>query len=278
MTRSGLEHAGPRPGLRGRVDAAEAWFRARPRLRRRIAAACAVTAALLVLIHMGSSWWSAPRAGTVAELEADLAARAVTSAQRASASSGIGTPRHRDPLSIAEDERYASLLAWTTSSQRVRFVAADDAVTPQDPSDASMTTGARPRTEALEGRLAAAGVPSRLAPGLAQQMPWTGTAVYLLLLGGLLAAAPRRGTRFFWFMFALSSPGQVGVLAWLASERPWRPGAGPDPARPPEGTPPPRARRWSGLAGWALGVVASLLLLGLLVPARALFGPGLVPH
>ena len=111
---------------------------------------------------------------------------------------------------------------------------------------------------AVVGRFTAAGVPEAGAADL-----WFRTAArrtsnagaLLLLVSTLvviLGPRPRRGTRWFWF-WVVGGPLSVGVPIFAVAEL-------LRPRYEPEGTvrPPGVAGRWSGLVGFALGVVLSI--------------------
>ena len=68
----------------------------------------------------------------------------------------------------------------------------------------------------------------------------------------ILGPRPRRGTRWFWF-WLVGGPMSVGIAIFAVAEL-------VRPRYEPEGTVHPRgvAGRWSGLAGFALGVVLAL--------------------
>lgn len=266
-----------RAGLRGRLDRAHAWLRDRPVVRRRIAVTCAAGAVALAALSAGGVWWSAPRPATVADLRADLAAGVVTSAARVSGFDR-STFSVRPPGSSARADPQGRLLAWSTSWGRVRYVAPDDDTTPADVDAVHTSDGPSPRTDELEAQLAAAGVPGDMALRAEVSAERTSAAVVALVLVGLLASAPRRGTRWFWVVFAWGSPWSLGVLAWIAVERPWRLDTGAVPAiGPGTGSTGPLApadpRRWNGLAGYLLAVATSIALSLLVLAVQALLGP-----
>lgn len=252
----------------------QAWLRARPVVRRRIAVTCAAGALALAALSAGSVWWSAPRPATESDLRADLAAGVVTSAERVSGFSG--SMPFADMPSPRADPR-GSLLAWSTSWGRVRYVAPDDAVTPDDPDGIPTSGGPSPRTDELQAQLAAAGVPGDVALQAELFVERNSGVAVVLVLVGLLASAPRRGTRWFWVVFAWGSPWLLGVPAWIAVERPWRLDTGAVPTVGPGGgtTGPPagaRPRRWNGLAGYLLAVATSMALSLLVIVTQALVG------
>jgi len=110
---------------------------------------------------------------------------------------------------------------------------------------------------ALVQQLTAAGVP-QVAPselwfhpsGRVNNLGVLLTVVCTLVV--ILGPRPRRGTRWFWF-WLVGGPMSVGIAIFAVAEL-------VRPRYEPEGTVHPRgvAGRWSGLAGFALGVVLAL--------------------
>ncbi len=113
---------------------------------------------------------------------------------------------------------------------------------------------------ALVETFRAAGVPeaeaSRLYRGLPSDRVANAGAVLLFVgfLAVVLGPRPRRGTRWFWF-WIVGGPLSVGLPIFAVAEL-------LRPRYEAEGTvhPPGVAGRWSGLAGFALGLVLSLAL------------------
>lgn len=94
-----------------------------------------------------------------------------------------------------------------------------------------------------------------------------GIAGAVLVLWALVSAAePVTGTRWFWFWLATGVPLGLGMLWWLARERPWSSRA---PVRPN------RLKWWAGpglsvLAGFAISLVLWAL--------RGVLGESVVPN
>ena len=86
----------------------------------------------------------------------------------------------------------------------------------------------------------------------------------ITMLVVILGPRPRRGTRWFWF-WVVGGPLAVGVPIFAVAEL-------VRPRYELEGTvhPPGVAGRWSGLAGFAIGVVLSLVGAGVLMALTAL--------
>ena len=109
---------------------------------------------------------------------------------------------------------------------------------------------------ALVQQLTAAGVPEAAPSELwfhpSQRVNNAGALLlFVSLVVVILGPRPRRGTRWFWF-WLVGGPVSVGIAVFAVAEL-------LRPRYEPEGTVHPRgvAGRWSGLAGFALGVVLS---------------------
>ncbi|MFF5173348.1 hypothetical protein ACFY3U_12000 [Micromonospora sp. NPDC000089] len=238
-----------------------------------------------------STWWSAPRPASSAQAGADLDAGRMVSYQWAEGWNSDGDWGWTEKRTARSNGRSGPLFVWRTGDWRVHYADFDrdptypvspepDAATPDPatpdpatPDSDDGTTYSGPQAAAFDERLRTADPEAfwqgPQEPALVRGLPT------LLLLGVLvtlvLGPAPVRGTRWFWFWVLTGGPLGLGVLWWLARERPWT------AAQPPPPTPngrEPRDRWYVGLLGAvAASLVASLLLYGL----RQLVGDGLVP-
>jgi hypothetical protein len=117
----------------------------------------------------------------------------------------------------------------------------------------------------LVQRFAAAGVPEAEAadlwfrPGAERTDTGGGLLVGLTLLMVLIGPRPSRGTRWFWF-WLLAAPLGLAVPLFAVAER-LRPRYWPEGTVHPKGV----AGRWSGLTGFAVGVLLSVVVSGLLL-------------
>ena len=110
---------------------------------------------------------------------------------------------------------------------------------------------------ALVQQLTAAGVPEAAPSELwfhPSQRVYNAGALLLFvsLVVVILGPRPRRGTRWFWF-WLLGGPVSVGIAVFAVAEL-LRPRYEPEGTLHPKGV----AGRWSGLAGFALGVVLAM--------------------
>lgn len=143
------------------------------------------------------------------------------------------------------DDRPVTVAYWVDSP-----VAALRVLDPDEPS--SDTTA-----EVVDG-FRAAGMPEASAGAFFRGLPANGAynAASVLLVATtlvvILGPRPRRGTRWFWF-WLIGGPLAVAVPVFAVAEL-------LRPKYEPEGTvhPPGVAGRWSGLAGWVVGVALSL--------------------
>jgi hypothetical protein len=88
----------------------------------------------------------------------------------------------------------------------------------------------------------------------------------VLFLWALVSATdPVIGTKWFWFWFVPAAPLGLGLLWWLARERPWSPRA------------PGREKRLTGWVGVGLGFLSGLAVSLLVWGLSSLFGDALLP-
>jgi hypothetical protein len=179
------------------------------------------------------AWWTSPRPSSVAQLQRDRAAGTVNNVIRSDGRSDNEGARFwgaRPSLRSAPD---GSRLVWQTGTGRTRYVDLPDPAT----------------AEALERQVLAADArssPALITPGQVTAIAAGLMLVFLLTL--ISGPTPVRGTRWFWFWVSLSVFG-LGVLAWLAFERPWATAS----ARPDR-------RRRGGWTGLGYGIFGSLVI------------------
>ncbi|RKN53129.1 hypothetical protein D7193_25455 [Micromonospora costi] len=222
-----------------------------------------------------SSWWSAPRQASTAQASSDLSAGRMLSYRWADGWDSTGQWGWTSGRAPRSTGRAGPLFLWRTGDWRVHYTEFDDgSTTPVFPGSFDATRYPGPEAAAFDHALQSA----------SQQPRWQGAdalqplrALPMLLLLGILTVlvfgpAPARGTRWFWFWVLTGVPLGLGVIWWLARERPWYPAESPPPG--PTGR-DPRERWYVGLLiGIATSIVASLLLYGL----RRVLGEGYVPQ
>lgn len=204
----------------------------------------AVTAVLFALLvtWMFSAWLLTPRASDVGALERAIELGEVTGYQRAS---GLGPTRALWGGMEANTDHNGSMIVWQTTSGRTFYAEPDLAGPVEQPQGPEQSGTRNSATDVLERRLQDAGVLHVSHQGAT---PLLATLLILLGLFVLInGAAPRRGTRWFWFWVGGVTAG-LGVLAWLLLERVW-----PAPATRPA------SMRMGGWAGFGVMILASAL-------------------
>jgi hypothetical protein len=178
--------------------------------------------------------WTAPRPSTVDAARADLAAGRVVAAQWATGwdnSDFWGAP----PTPHYATEGYK--LVYRTADLRVHH--------------AEVSSG--PERNALDqAMLADLGLGGSTT---VHWVGWLGLGPVLVGLAVLLGGPPPAvGTRWYWFWMG-GVPFGLGLLYWLAVERPWA-----HPAPPAVDPKTGRARRRNGLTGFAFMILSSIAL------------------
>jgi hypothetical protein len=247
-------------------------FRVRAALRR-------VLRILMVVLWVAwaaLSWWSEPRPASADQARADLAAGRVVSYEWGD-SWDAGPSWDWSPptsLSVASSEKLGPIFSWRTTDQRIHYVSLAD-------STRSTTVDEAEAADRYVGQDAADMGAAVEAAGLGSGSPGIGTPVALravtlligltflvVLIGG---PAPVVGTRWFWYALVGLSPFGLGILLWLARERPWSASALLVAADPPI----PR-QRW--YIGGIIGLVASLAAVLLVWTLNAAFGDAAFPN
>lgn len=204
-----------------------------------------------------TAWWTEPRQAFMRDAEEDLWTHQVATVcwgDRWQGQPGIGTWTMRSQL-VSDSAEVDRIFAWRTDSGRVYYTNADEPGPVND--DVADSPSAELARKVLVPSLAGLRITEdcgSLRPGI------PAPAVFALLLGlaslALLVRgpAPVLGTRWFWFWIIGGVPFGLGVLAWLARERPWSRAATPPPS---SGGGEPR-RRW--LTGLLLAIVAWIVV------------------
>lgn len=223
----------------------------------------AVVAVSLMLL--GSAWSEGLRGSTFTELRSDIASGSVQEwyvADSLRQGDFDLMEAHQSPLEVTEvtdDGVFAStepdgepaggILVWRTWGSTGWQVAASDA---DLGSFGQMSTDANEQSKALVGALRAAGIsmrPNDFSDNTTLQN-FAAFGALLVLAGLLFGAAPRVGTRWFWFWMFLNGPLALGFIAYAVMELiGFR--------RRPD---PPLNKRLSGVVGFAGALVLSFAL------------------
>ncbi|WP_141714786.1 hypothetical protein [Micromonospora mirobrigensis] len=220
------------------------------------------------------AWWSAPREAGTARARSDLSTGRLVSYEWAGGWSSDNGWSWTDRVEPRFSGRSGPLFIWRTTDWRVHYAQFDRGSigpVPSEPFDAVRYSG--PEAAAFDLAVQSANLQPRWS-GVDVPPPLRALPTLLLLttLAVLvLGPAPARGTRWCWLWVLTGVPFGLGLLWWLARERPWSPAEPPAPD--PSGR-DPRDRWYVGLlAGIATSIVVSLAMYGL----RQVFGEWLVP-
>ena len=221
----------------------------------------------------GLTWWTSPRQSDTEQVRADLAAGRLTHYEWGDGfqkdGGGLVSPF---PATLEPTGGPGPILLWHTGDGRQYFTVTDASGAGSRSSDGNLPLYSGPEATALDAELQA--YDARPAGG-----PEPSTAVAALAIGGgvlflwalLSAPDPVKGTRWFWFWLVCGVPLGLGLLWWLARERPWSPRTEPRFGPPGRDN---RLRWWAGIGVAVLaGFTVSLTLIGL----RNLLGEDLVP-
>ena len=214
----------------------------------------------LVLTAIGAVLWQHPRTGTMAGLRHDLVTNRATDVRIVTESRTFLS--FGQPWRLPDRHPALPYVEWVTSDHRVHDAQIGSGGFPGGYTNFG-TAGydgitnsellPRPAQRDLSGWLDNA---HRAQPGVTTNswLGWLSLACVAVLLAG---PATRRGTKWAWFWFTGTAPLGLGLVAWLAFERPWSRSL----ARTPDDRPPgPRwaARRRTGWAGLGWGLVVSI--------------------
>ncbi|HEX8626831.1 MAG TPA: hypothetical protein VF755_01510 [Catenuloplanes sp.] len=221
------------------------------------------------------AWWTAPRKHSYDQARSDLAVGRVTAYQWGDRWDADSSRRWFGGTTLESSSGpLGPVFAWRTPDGRVRWTDTRDY--------GQITTTGAVDTEGYAGAgavgiaqdLRAAGLENRggdVDP-LGSALAWVGLLFAALVLGVVVAGpGPLLGTRWFWFWLVSGVPYGLGLLFWLARERPWA------RAVPPAAAAGRPRRRLSGLLGFCYGILASILVsIGLLI-LHGLLGDRWVP-
>jgi hypothetical protein len=216
----------------------------------------------------GITWWTAPRESRAEQVRADISAGRMTYYEWGDGWQRDGGLVSPFPDSLESSGRPATMLLWHTTDGRRHYTTfAEPAV---ESEDGNLRPG--PEVSALGTELQAYEARRPADPPFETVQVGLSIAGSLLFLWALVSAPdPVTGTKWFWFWLVSGVPLGLGLLWWLARERPWR------PQTEPRFGPPGRDNRlkwWAGIGvSILLGFAVSLALLGL----RILFGEAAVP-
>ncbi|GAA3345179.1 hypothetical protein GCM10020358_51240 [Amorphoplanes nipponensis] len=218
------------------------------------------------------TWWSAPREATVEQARADIAAGRLTYYEWGNGWEHDSGPVSAFPSGLEQQDGPGPMLLWRTTDGRRHYTTVDNDSVDGEPPAEDGTLYSRPEATRLDQELQA------YEPRRPADPPVETVQVGLLIAGTLLvlwalvsAPDPVTGTKWFWFWLVSGVPLGLGMLWWLARERPWRPRAEPRFGPPGREN---RLRWWAGIGiGILAGFAVSLAVLGL----RGLLGADLVP-
>jgi hypothetical protein len=222
---------------------------------------------LLWVLAAGLSWWTSPQEESYDQAGKDLAAGRVAAYQWGDRWDDQNQQRwFGSPELTSSGSTLGPLFVWRTTDGRVHWVDAErfDEV---DAVNDGRWSG--PGAAALGREVEARGAGSQeLTVGwVSAAVAWSGVALGLTFLGVVIwGPAPARGTRWFWFWVGALVPFGLGLLFWLARDRPWARSAVPD-----------GRSRDGGLAGFAIGFLSSIFLGFVLIGLHELFGEFWVP-
>ncbi|MEV4808286.1 hypothetical protein [Micromonospora avicenniae] len=229
----------------------------------------------LWIVWAASSWWSAPRQANTTRARADLAAGRTVSYQWAAGWDTTGHWSWTDDRTLRLTGRSGPLFVWRTGDWRVHYTEFDRGSTaPGSPGSFDAAQYSSAEAAAFDQLLQSADLDRRWQS--VDPPPPLGNLAALLMLGILtvlvLGPAPARGTRWFWFWALTGVPFGLGLIWWLARERPWH------PAEPPPPNPVGRDTRHRWYVGLLVGVATSIAASVLLYGLRQVLGDGYVPH
>jgi hypothetical protein len=235
-----------------------------PRLRRTVRILLVVLWVALAAL----GWWSQPRSADAAEARADLASGRVVAYGWGDGWQSTPFWQWAGPGSLQSSRLLGPVFAWRTTDLRIHYVRLGGA----DPG----FTGDASRYATTESASMGAAVE---AAGLKPDSTDVGTPLPLfgvtLLLGltflAVLVAGPDPvvGTRWFWYLLVAVGPYGLGVLLWLARERPWSASAVPSADNEPR-------QRW--YVGLGLGFLATIVMSLIVAGLHRLLGDALIPH
>ena len=211
------------------------------------------------LAWAGLAWWAAPRESSAEQARADLAAGRLTYYEWGDGWRNDGGLISPYPVGLESTAAPGQMLLWHTTDGRQHYTTVDLPTLFDE-------AGLGPQADALDKELQAYEARRPADPPIDSVRTALFVAGCVLFLWALVSAAdPVTGTRWFWFWLVTLTPGGLGLLWWLARERPWSPRA---PGRQK------RLKWWAGIGVAFLGGLAvSLALWGL----HGVLGGNVVP-
>ncbi|MFI7544933.1 hypothetical protein [Actinoplanes sp. NPDC049599] len=197
------------------------------------------------------TWWMAPRESTAAQARADIAAQRLTYYEWGDGWQNDGGLVSPFPAGLEQWGGPGPMLLWHTTDGRRHFTTIDEPTAAATGVVGTLLSG--PEATALDQELQAYETRRPADPPTGAVQGGLLIAGSVLFLWALVSAAePVTGTKWFWFWLVSGVPLGLGLLWWLARERPWS-------SRAAERE--PRLRWWAGIGiGILAGLVVSLAL------------------
>ncbi|HYN94759.1 MAG TPA: hypothetical protein VES42_12995 [Pilimelia sp.] len=234
-----------------------------------------VAVVLLWLLAAAASWWTGPREQSYDRARADVAAGRVTAYQWGDYWDAGNARTWFGPARLHSSGTLGPLFVWRTPDGRVRWTNTDHFGRVKVMGTVDEVNYSGPGAMGIAQDVRAAGLERRSGgvDPFGAGRAFVGLILGLVFLGVVVAGpAPTRGTRWYWFWLVAAAPYGLGLLYWLARERPWSPSAAPAAEA---GGPDRRSR---GILGLGLGVVASILVSLLLLILHSILGDRWVPY
>ena len=199
----------------------------------------------------GLTWWMNPRESDAAHARSDIAAGRLSYYEWGNGWRNDGGLVRPFPAGLERSAGLGPMLLWYTTDGRRHYAtiaepAAEAGALDQELNAYESRRPTDPPTGAVQTGLLIAGS--------------------VLFLWALVSAAdPVTGTKWFWFWLVTGVPLGLGLLWWLARERPWSSRA------------PVREKRLNGWTGFGLGLLGALVVSLAVWGLHRLLGDGLVP-
>lgn len=223
---------------------------------------------VLWIVWAAFAWWTSPREAGTEQMRADFGAGRVVTYEYADSLDGRG------PWGVSLTFRYApqsnEILVWRTPDWRLHYTTFD---MPIDAIEEITATGAR--MSDVNTMIEAYRVEHDTTVGGTRTglLTYLSLALVLVGLGVLIAGpAPVTGSRWFWFWLG-GVPFGLGLLYWLARERPWA-----DPAPPPLDPKTGRPKRRTGLTGFLVMILSGIVVSILVAVLAGLLPDNVVPE
>lgn len=233
-----------------------------------------VALVLLWLFVATMNWWTAPRKQTYDQAGVALSAGHVTAYQWGDRWDADSPRLWLSGFALRSSGTLGLLFVWRTSDGRVYWIHTNDydQVTNTGKVDEDGYSGAG--AVAVAENIQAAGLEHRngdVEP-YGGVLNWAGLVLGLVAVGAVVAGpTPARGTRWYWFWLVYITPFGLGLLFWLARDRPWSRSAAPSVFGGPE-------RRRRGAVGLGVGIIAAILISILQLILHNVLGDRWVPN